>query len=110
MKFGIRRVAGTLYIFIFLILFSTLISASQTYPNEPSGFVKFTERPFDAVVEEGWDYTDSTRFTIVQDPTAPKSPQNVGQMFYPAGFTENKTLDRESHRSTNNLCRTYPIR
>lgn len=55
--------------------------------NEPSGFVSLTERLFDAKVENGWkDRKGSVNFTIVQSSTAPKSPNQVGKAYYPAGF------------------------
>lgn len=71
--------------------------SSSDYAHQPAGFTLFTERPFnskatsssDAAGAEGWNAGEEIQwpnFTIVQDGTAPKSPSNVGQMKYPAGF------------------------
>jgi len=45
-----------------------------------------SERGFDATVENHWTDRGDRNFSIVQDPTAPISPPNVGQARYPAGF------------------------
>ena len=54
--------------------------------NEPSGMTPLTERPFSALNEDGWTNTGSSDYKIVADATAPKSPSNVGQIRFPAGF------------------------
>jgi hypothetical protein len=54
--------------------------------NEPSGMAPLTERPFSALNEDGWTNTGSSDYKIVADATAPKSPSNVGQIRFPAGF------------------------
>lgn len=60
---------------------STFIAAS-----EPPGYTPITDRAFNAKVEDGWTASSSPLFTIETDATAPRSPSNVGQMLYPAGF------------------------
>jgi len=45
-----------------------------------------TERPFNALNEDGWTNTGSSNYKIAADATAPKSPSNVGQIKFPAGF------------------------
>jgi hypothetical protein len=45
-----------------------------------------TERPFNALNEDGWTNTGSSAYKIVADATAPKSPSNVGEVKFPAGF------------------------
>jgi len=54
--------------------------------NEPSGMSVLTERPFNALNEDGWTNTGSSNYKIAADATAPKSPSNVGQIKFPAGF------------------------
>ena len=54
--------------------------------NEPAGMTVLTERPFNALNEDGWTNTGSSDYKIVADATAPKSPSNVGQIRFPAGF------------------------
>jgi uncharacterized protein YjdB len=59
--------------------------------NEPSGMTLIDERPFNSLNEHAapnnpaWD-TDNT-LSIVQDPTAPKSPSGVLRNTFPTGFT-----------------------
>lgn len=55
-------------------------------PNEPPGMTWWVERGFDAKVEHGWADRGDANFSIAQDPTAPRSPPNVGQAKYPAGM------------------------
>jgi hypothetical protein len=55
--------------------------------NEPAGMTLLTERPFNALNEDGWTNTGSSSYKIVADATAPKSPSNVGQIKFPAGFS-----------------------
>lgn len=55
-------------------------------PNEPPGFIRLSERPFDAMREDGWGvHRRNTHGSIEQDADAPISPMNVYQMFYPKG-------------------------
>jgi hypothetical protein len=61
--------------------------------NEPSGMTILTERPFSLLTENGWGPAwdeggggGPGNFSIVSDPTAPKSPNSVGQMRYPVGL------------------------
>jgi hypothetical protein len=71
---------------------------SGEYAHQPAGFTLFTERAFNSKASssndnagaEGWLAGDESQwplFSIVQDPTAPKSPGSVGQMKYPAGWS-----------------------
>ncbi|HET9634718.1 MAG TPA: Ig-like domain-containing protein [Gemmatimonadaceae bacterium] len=52
--------------------------------NEPSGMSVIADRAFNSLSEAPWD-TDNS-LSIVQDPTAPKSPQNVLRATFPSGF------------------------
>ena len=65
-------------------------SAAMRVSVEPSGMTVLTERAFNCAPAgpgcEG-DWYSSGASVIVQDPSAPKSPANVAQMTYPAGFT-----------------------
>ena len=70
----------------------------REYPNEPAGFEVITERAFSHKAKddkdrgprgsEGWDGAEfrTGNFSIVRDPTAPKSPPFVAQFRYPQGF------------------------
>jgi uncharacterized protein YjdB len=58
--------------------------------NEPTGLTQLTSRPFNALNEDGWLISASSgsvsNFSIVSDSTAPRSPNNVGAIKFPAGF------------------------
>lgn len=63
------------------------LPAVPAFSFEPSGYTEITDRPWNAFNESGWsDDTTSTRYTLVVDPTAPKSPISVGQMDFPLGW------------------------
>ena len=60
--------------------------------HEPAGFVRITERHFDAMNEDGWSDGDAgsddpvaQTFTIGADRSAPVSPDGVGVITFPAG-------------------------
>ena len=63
---------------------------SNDYTNEPSGMRFTIDAPFNALTEGGWRpaaaHVDG-RFGITSDATAPRSPANVLEFVYPAGFT-----------------------
>lgn len=61
---------------------------AQGASNEPSGMTVVSDRPFNALHELGWDEPSNggSGGKIVQDATAPKSPSNILQVTYPAGF------------------------
>jgi len=60
---------------------------AQPWPNEPAGFTVLTDQPWDALASLGWKHVNrSSQSRIVQDPTAPLSPHNVLEDFYPAGY------------------------
>lgn len=64
------------------------VSATAAGPNEPDGFTPVTERAWSAFDEDGWkDDRDNLLYSISTDTTAPRSPDSVGQMDYPVGFT-----------------------
>jgi hypothetical protein len=75
----------------------------RTWPNQPEGFRELTQRAFDHKAKrdndrgesgsEGWDGIEfrSRNFTIIEDPTAPRSPPSVGQYLYPAGFASGRS-------------------
>lgn len=60
---------------------------SDSTSHEPAGMSLLVERAWNALSENGW-YDDNTpsKYAIVQDAGAPKSPANVGQQTYPAGM------------------------
>jgi hypothetical protein len=66
------------------------IPISVTPTNEPAGFSALTDHYFNTVDNsdgEGFGlWSNTTDFTIEQDATAPRSPPNVAQFTYPAGF------------------------
>ncbi len=78
-----------------------LISSTTSSNNEPSGLTPITDRPFSAFNEDGWSDDMESTFSIVQDATAPVSPSNVGQAYYPAGSPDgfNPVLDEYSFSS-----------
>jgi hypothetical protein len=86
----------------------TPVPPTDPSSHEPAGFVKIFERSFNAINENGWNdvggqWSVSGRcgdwspgcgaradykqlMTVAQDATAPKSPANIGQQWYPVGF------------------------
>lgn len=54
------------------------------WANEPAGWTTMTDFAFDNYTSGGWHTNPGP--TIAIDPTAPASPPNVAQWFYPAGF------------------------
>jgi len=53
--------------------------------NEPAGLTLISNRPFNAINELGWA-DEGNGGTVIQDPTAPKSPTNILRTVLPAGF------------------------
>lgn len=55
--------------------------------QEPVGYTQLTARDYNVVSEDSWSIGaaggSTANFTIVSDPTAPRSPNNVGQINYP---------------------------
>lgn len=81
--------------------------------HEPSGFTMVTNRPFsslakscsDASAAEGWEPGEEcewSHISIIQDPTAPKSPNSVLQAMYPSGTTGG-TIDATPGRIVKNF-------
>ena len=70
---------------------SSLGPLDSSMGNEPAGFTPLTEHYFNTVTNNDsgalglWD-SNGGMFAITSDPTAPRSPPNVGQFTYPAGF------------------------
>lgn len=58
-------------------------TGSASCSNEPAGMTWSNARDFNAKIENGWLDRGEGNFSIVQDPTAPVSPPNVGQARYP---------------------------
>jgi hypothetical protein len=63
---------------------------SVTPSNEPAGFTRLTEHYFSTISNTDGPgtgaWSNSNDFSIAQDPAAPRSPPNVAQFTYPAGF------------------------
>lgn len=76
---------------------------------EPAGMTLITERAFNCVAptqcEKDWDFVGGG-FSVVQDPTAPVSPSNVGEMRYPAGFAGGYG-PANAYRATDNVRTLY---
>jgi hypothetical protein len=62
-----------------------VLVVSADHPNEPAGMTQTDDRGFDALDEEGWN--DENNISIISDASAPLTPNNVGQILYPAGGT-----------------------
>lgn len=55
--------------------------------HEPHGFVRITERGFDAFQEDGWLWGGRPAlYSTVTVPTAPRSAEHVGRQTFPTGF------------------------
>lgn len=57
--------------------------SATPWPHEPAGFTRLTERPFDAVNEDGWIHGGTV--DLAMDPAAPRSPPGVQRQTWPAG-------------------------
>ncbi len=59
-----------------------------SWPNEPAGFTQLTDRPFAALLEDGWQQVPANNpyYSIQVDSNAPQSPPYVGAALFPAGF------------------------
>ncbi len=63
-----------------------LDGAQERTPNQPPGFVKLSERGFDAMEEDGWGvHSKNVHGSIEHDEDVPVSPSSVYQMWFPAG-------------------------
>ena len=81
------RILGAGWILLGMVPAATRAQAGpHGGPHEPPGFTLITDRPFDAKVEDGWTDRGDPWFSIVQDPSAPKSPPGVGQAMFPRGY------------------------
>ena len=60
------------------------------WPDEPVGFTPITDQPWDMLASLGWSHNPCAS-TIVADPTAPRSPANVLEHPFPAGFGGDST-------------------
>ena len=54
--------------------------------NEPGDFTSFTDRPWSTFGEDSWSDASDSDYTVVEDTTAPASPDSVGQISFPLGF------------------------
>lgn len=63
----------------------TMNVRAQGATNEPGGMTVISDRPFNAINELGWA-DEGNGGTIMQDATAPKSPNNIYRTVLPAGF------------------------
>ncbi|HJP58873.1 MAG TPA: hypothetical protein VJ865_02700, partial [Gemmatimonadaceae bacterium] len=67
-----------------------VVATARGTDAEPEGMTRITEWSLNALGEDGWGLphpSDADNFTIVGDASAPKSPEQVGAMRFPAGFT-----------------------
>ncbi|MFQ5688793.1 MAG: Ig-like domain-containing protein [Gemmatimonadota bacterium] len=53
--------------------------------HEPAGFVKISERAFDALVEDGWGVHPKNVYGRIVQASGPISPPAAYRMFFPAG-------------------------
>jgi hypothetical protein len=76
---------------------------------EPAGMTMISDRPFNSTTptytagEDGWWDSDNGSLAIIQDATAPKSPNNVAQMVFNAGINGGyapSTLERQVSGNT----------
>ncbi len=80
--------------------------------NEPAGFTPFTEHYFNTLMNTDgagigpWSGGNGV-VSIVNDPTAPKSPPSVGQWTYPAGFQAGSSPGMIEFDDLNNSTQLY---
>jgi hypothetical protein len=58
--------------------------AEEGWPNEPDGFDRLTDQPWQALESEGWGHNRGA--SIVTDVTAPTGDSTVLEFFFPEGF------------------------
>lgn len=63
-----------------------LSSVGVFVANEPSNFIKLTDRPFNKKVEAGWKDRGDPAFSISSDAAAPVSPSQIGRANFKKGF------------------------
>ena len=66
-----------------------VVATARGTDAEPEGMTRITEWSLNALGEDGWGLphpSDADNFTIVGDASAPKSPEQVGAIRFPAGF------------------------
>ncbi len=69
---------------------ATVNVVSAAWPNKPAGYVTFNDQPWNALASNGWDHVNlASEGRIVSDPTAPMSPPNVLEEYYPKGYPAN---------------------
>lgn len=80
-----------------------VVATARGTDAEPEGMTRITEWSLNALGEDGWGLphpSDMANFTIIGDASAPKSPENVGAIRFPAGFSGG-TSPALSERSLN---------
>jgi hypothetical protein len=70
----------------FTIATATQPSTGTGFTNVPPGFMVLTDQPWNTMPSLGWGQDSSTLDSIMQDPTAPYSPNSVLRYTYPVGF------------------------
>lgn len=80
------RSRGFYWCSVMIIIAANLCSQGycQTWPHEPPGSSLITDWSFDNLVGDGW--SNDGGLSIVTDGTAPMSPPNVVDFYYPIGF------------------------
>jgi hypothetical protein len=67
---------------------TVLTTPSTGWPNEPSGMVRLTDNPWNALTGSGWNFlrrSSTQNPSIVTDNAAPFSPSNALRIVYSAG-------------------------
>jgi uncharacterized protein YjdB len=55
-------------------------------PNEPAGFTKVSDQPFDALTGDSWTIVSAPNASIISDASAPASAPNVFRCTFPGGL------------------------
>lgn len=79
------RAAGTAMVVVTALCCSASDTVAILVQESRNDLVVLTTHSFDQEVPSGWELYGN-KFRITSDSTAPESPSNVGEMYYPAGF------------------------
>jgi uncharacterized protein YjdB len=86
---------------------STPSPSSAAWPNQPSGMTEFTNRPYSATVEDGWESDFIGQSYIMSDGTSPQSAPDFFRIIYPVGLTGGSTPFQQEKALPGGQTQTY---
>lgn len=84
--------------------------------QEPVGYTQLTNRDYNITTEDSWNLAaaggSTANFTIASDPTAPRSPNNVGRINFPGPFADGTEPVNVWHGASGNklyVCKYFKL-